>query len=76
MGRTVNILDDINERVTTVEFKDSDGDCYQVTQTTLGNALKLQRLDNDEDVLNYVLFLRNDIDKLIALFQAAKHYNI
>lgn len=77
MGRTVNILEDITDKVTTVEFTDSDGEFYQITQIgDNGNLLKLNRLDCEEDFVESVIFMKRDIDKLIALFQAAKHYNI
>lgn len=77
MGRTVNILEDLTDKVTTVEFTDSDGELYQITGV-LGGAetLKLQRFDSDKDFMESVVFLRKDIDKLITLFQAVEQYNI
>ena len=77
MGRTVNILEDVTDKVTTIEFTDSDGESYQITQVAGSfKVLKLQRLDTEGGLMDFVLFLRDDIDKLIALFQAAKQYNI
>lgn len=69
MGRALNILDDNDSTVDEVFFDDEDGDKFLI-QHGYDDVLVLKSQDTS------IRFIRADIDKLIALFQSAKHYNI
>lgn len=69
MGRTVNILDDNNSTADGVFFQDEDGDEFLIKHGH-DDVLVLKSQETS------IRFFRADIDKLIALFQAAKQYNI
>lgn len=69
MGRALNILDANNSTVDEVFFHDEEGDKFSIKHSH-DEVLVLKSQDNS------IRFMREDIDKLIQLFQAAKQCNI